>query len=185
MYRLMCLTLGSAAIACNFLGDPKNADCGTFGGRASGAASDSLTGCAVFAIEPDFGNFGLMLTNGSLGAPSQAVKVFAPGPLAGPIRSSDPPIVHQVSENGNITGVIVLGNTSYELTSGTVTVTASTPGKTLNGSVNLTGVNTAGVIVTVTGSFVARCTGTFQDNRGGDYGNEDKKGFCTGPAGAG
>jgi hypothetical protein len=183
MYRFTFLTVAAVAMAaCNFLSDPKESDCGSFGGRASGAASDSLMGCAVFAIEPDFGKFGMMLTNGSLGAPSQAVKVFSPGPLAGPSTSSGAPRVYEVMENGTITGVIVLGNTTYVLVSGNVTVTAATPGVTLSGSINLTGVNSAGVSVTVIGAFIARCTGAVQDNRAGDPGNETKKGFCTGSA---
>jgi hypothetical protein len=149
MRRLYLSSLLLIAIAgCQSFSDPDGLDCGAFSGRASGAATDSLTGCAFFATQASTGTFVMVLTNGGPSSTSHMLKVFNNGRPA--------PGTHVVGTPG-LTGAIWLYDRQFLLSSGSMVVIASdTMG--VAGTVDLTGADVDGVTVSVTGEFKANCT---------------------------
>ena len=144
-----------ATTGCDFL-SPTPLQCGTFAGRAGGAAADSVAGCAFFATDPISGEFGMVLTHGGPEGTTHKIKLFAENTPGGAG-------VYQVGSF--FTGLIFLGTRSFSITSGTVTiVSVSRSGRVvpkinrLEGSLDLTGAEVgSNTPVTMKGSFEALC----------------------------
>ena len=153
-----------AVTACSGRDDPfgLTGGCGVLGTSSvnvSGAVTTTVNGCAVFAITPAEGEtpaaFGLSLTAGSAAVPSHIVTVTraGPRPIAGTYNVG--------TEAGNIAGTFTFEASTqraFVLTSGSITITQSTP-SALVGSVSLTGTEStaSSPTVTITGTFQARC----------------------------
>jgi hypothetical protein len=160
MARIVVAVLTAVVVAsCLDLSAP--ADCrvteylGSFSGRASGAASDSMTGCAYFGYESvgEASYFGLALTNG--GPQTQMLKVRRSGAL--PLSAG----THSIGllEDGYLTGTIFLADRKFPLTAGTIAVGESSS-LWIDGTVDLTGTDANGQTLTIRGTFSAKCAGT-------------------------
>ena len=127
---------------------------GQFFGRASGAASDSLAGCAYFAIDTPSLRVGMVLTNGGPRSTSHLLKLILPAqPETGPCGGTCTLTV----AGGGFTGVIFLGERRFTFASGTMEVTSgSRHSRLMEGTLNATATDAAGS-VTVVGTFEARC----------------------------
>ena len=127
---------------------------GLFIGQASGAANNSLRGCTSYAVTSSGGspNTVLLVSVGPLNAPTTTVSL---------VRAGDRPAVglYQIGFNpGNFSGSILRNGSSFNVTSGSVTIDAVLTGE-LQGSFSATGVQSgSGASITVSGTFQAVCT---------------------------
>src|SRR5688572_7932565 len=97
--------------ACSIFTDPKTEGCGRFAGRAAGAASDSLVGCAAFSNHSLTGQFGLLLTNGAPTTAAQKVRLFR-------AVTPDTGVFAMGAEPSPFTGVITAGTQTFTISSG-------------------------------------------------------------------
>ncbi|MGH7679445.1 MAG: hypothetical protein ACRENU_13320 [Gemmatimonadaceae bacterium] len=138
--------------ACASLTEPGDG-CGTFEGRLSGAASDTVSGCALFSMDTTGTLFGMLLTNGGPYDVYPAIKLVGP---RRPVTGTTP--IFGCSGGGSeLCGVAFLGSQRFAL-SGTIVVTES---DTLNlkGSITATGTDPDGTVLSISGSFMAPCRG--------------------------
>jgi hypothetical protein len=146
-----------SAAACDGPTPPQLADCGqlfgSFEGRVSGAASDTLDGCGYYAFSTVDGGFGMVLTNGGPSG-DPMVKVFGPS------------LFGTRTVGTEVTGVVFIGPRTFTLTSGTITAVSRAglwERKTLVGSLDVTGTETGGATVRVTGQFDSGCVGIHEE----------------------
>jgi hypothetical protein len=170
-------TMSVVAVACRDLG-PGETDCltentfGSFVGRAGGAATDSLAGCAYFTTDTPSGRFRMVLTNGGPQSTSHVVRLFL---LARPRDTGT------FTLSGGLSGAVFLGDRRFTLTNGTMKVTsASRFRRLIDGNVTLTGVDN-GEPVTITGTFFARCVEGASEV-GPDRPREEWSAFCDDPS---
>lgn len=149
----------TATTSCRDLSAPT--DClrveylGGFSGRASGAASDTVAGCAYFGYE-FVGNesyFGMAVTNGGPSSHVLKFKRLGAAPL--------PRGTHSVGllEDRQLSGSFILSGRAYPLSGGSVTVIESS-NLWIDGTIDLTGTDANGQTLTIRGSFSAKCAGT-------------------------
>lgn len=176
-FAIRALLSVAALSACNFLSDPTTEGCGTFAGRASGAATDSLIGCAAFANFTLTGEFGMLLTNG---APTTApIKVKLLRAL-----TPDTGVTYTIGAEPNpFSGVILIGARTFTISSGTIrmnskAVSQGTKISGFSGTLNVTGVEAGGAQVGVTGRFEALCMAI--DEFGETDQGVEGKGVCGG-----
>lgn len=136
---------------------PQVEDCGqlfgSFAGRASGATSDSLSGCGYYTFSAIEGGFGMVLTNGG---PSGDPMVKLIGPTLSGTRTV----------GTEVTGRVFVGSRTFTLTSGTITAVSQAGNwerKTLVGSLNVTGTEAGGATVTISGRFDSGCVGLHEE----------------------
>ena len=177
------LALCMSAASCLNLLAPGPGSCltdtylGTFYGRASGVASDTLAGCAYFAVSvaEESEMFGLILTNGGPRDVGRMIKILR--------NRAMPPEegTHLIgsAQDGALYGLILLDERPFTLTSGAVTITESDDFN-LTGSVDVVGTDLGGRTISIRGSFVAECSAnkgvSIEDNDGNQY--PDKTTFC-------
>jgi hypothetical protein len=131
--------------------------CGTFDGRVTGVADDTVSGCAVFSINPA-GEFGLLLTNGGPSDVKPAIKLLR-------AQGRPVPATFQIDAcpgaPASFCGVAVYAGQTFTL-SGTVVFTEA---DTMNvrGSITATATAPAGAVLNISGSFVAPCIGGAHD----------------------
>ena len=163
LVRVMALSLATLTAACGKddpIG-PNVVNCGLFGsfnGSATGASAATLSGCSWYAITEDNEDetgpfFGLVLTNGSdLETNSHTVNIARAGarPAVGTYNVG--------LETGQFSGGVFLDDDRiFFLTSGTVTITASSSDNVV-GSLNVTATEFEGnATISVTGNFTAKC----------------------------
>jgi hypothetical protein len=141
-------------------------DLGSFHGNATGAVSDTVAGCALFAIDTITGSFFMWLTDGPLNNQ----------PLIRVQRTSAPAGYTTYTFGtgaGQPAAAIFLGARRFQMQSGTLqTLTVETrstkTGYHIEGQINLTAIDSTGVTITVIGQFVASCIGKQETTPGKD-----------------
>ena len=127
---------------------------GLFEGRASGASTDSVTGCAFFGTSNPGGS-GMVLTSGRVTDSRPMVKVIGPIPFPGTLVAGN-------GDVGTFYGVIFLDRRRFPVTGGTVTKTLASAAR-VEGTIDITGTDSVGVTITVRGRFLARCQEDLND----------------------
>ncbi|HYC51503.1 MAG TPA: hypothetical protein VEB19_10385 [Gemmatimonadaceae bacterium] len=165
MYTWGVIALATAA-SCFDITDPDlSVDCGAgayfgwFRGRATGLVSDTLVGCAYFMIDPGTGRFSLVLTDGGPLSTTPRIQMVRGGIPGVPVTVGD--------ELGQIAAAMFVGTRRFVVT-GDLFTTGPEKQKSnemsLSGKVNLSGVDSVGATLAVTGEFVGKCianTGAF------------------------
>jgi len=141
---------------------PKGPYLGQFEGSATGAVSDTLAGCAYFALDlrakrgpNEDPEFGLLLSNGEVGNYRHVVRLlrWRARPPAGTYMIGNQP------QLGHFYGTVRDQSTgiSYEFTGGTLVLEQSEAGGVV-GTLSLTATQVGGAgTVSLSGAFHARC----------------------------
>jgi hypothetical protein len=164
-----------AAAACNFLTDPTPA-CGSFNGRMSGVANDTISGCAFFSVKWE-GDFGMILTNGDAYDVNPRVSIVGPHRPGGTVQLGEVGGSF-CADPARICGTATFEGQTFTLL-GTIVVTR---GDTLNleGSITVTGTSPDGAVLSISGDFAAQCNALPAqfEQRGDDPGKARKPTPC-------
>jgi hypothetical protein len=165
----IAVLVGAAAVGCMVeppLPPMENPDCGdylgSFRGNATGAVTDTMSGCAYFQVAALGGSFGMVLTNGGPNATNPRVRLLRSSFPASPPEGQGEFTFTVGSGNGQLLGHIELGTQIFSLTTGTLIkyVTAEDllyNEYSLNGRIDVTGRALDGTTIRVTGEFIGVC----------------------------
>jgi hypothetical protein len=154
LIRFALLAAVLVGVAACLSGTGPTPACGTFDGRMTGVADDSISGCAFFVVK-ESGDFGMVLTNGGVSDVNPAVKLLRGNRPGIGTHTLGPVVDDHCGAPAALCGIAVLGGQIYTL-AGTVVVTQS---DTVNvaGSLTVTGTSAGGAVLNISGSFAAPC----------------------------